>query len=222
MNQKPSIVILLFISIVCFIFTSCESGSEFNADFDNINDRLWIGRDFWSIPMEDWKVEDGKLHCTGEVPDSRVFLLTRVLSPGNGTFRLSAAVSLNKEGRDPGSAGFIIGAYDEEDPCIRAACYFGEGVRAGVSLNGYAFLKDEKVDLPEGFTWESFNISISGNNRKLTMVLNDAKGYKTSLECRVDGIKGPVALANNLDPGEAVKPGKSHFVFDDLKRVLLT
>lgn len=147
--MKLSTLTILVVFVLSF--TSCTKKSEFSANFDNTHDRIWVGKDFWSIPLEDWKVEKGVLHCSGSVPDSRVNLLTHVLSPEEGNFQASAKIMLTEKGDIPGSAGFLIGVHDDEDPDIKAACYFGKGIRAGVSLNGYAFLKDEKIELPENF-----------------------------------------------------------------------
>ncbi len=208
---------LTILAVFVLSFTSCTKKSEFSANFDNTHDRIWVGKDFWSIPLEDWKVENGVLHCSGSVPDSRVNLLTHVLSPEEGNFQASAKIMLTEKGDIPGSAGFLIGVHDDEDPDIKAACYFGKGIRAGVSLNGYAFLKDEKIELPENFVWSEFTISIYGSNNKVTMDLVDFNGFKTKLSCSVDGIEGLVAVANNMRLGGNEKPGNSNFAFDDLK-----
>ncbi|SHI79304.1 PhoD-like phosphatase [Tangfeifania diversioriginum] len=191
--------------------------TEFSANFDNTHDRVWVGKDFWSIPLEDWKVEEGQLHCVGTVPQSRVNLLTHVLSPGEGEFQASAKIMLAENGDIPGSAGFLIGLHDEEDADVKATCYFGEGIKAGVSLNGYAFLKDEKIELPENFVWDEFTITIKGSNNKLTMNLVDYKGFKTELSCPVDGIEGLIAVANNMQLSVNEKPGNAHFAFDNIK-----
>ncbi len=100
-------IALIFIFI--FAFSSCHKKYEFLAHFDNTHDRVWVGRDFWSIPLEDWKVEDGALHCTGAVTGSRVNLLTHVLSPEAGSFNLSVKAGLVDEGRVPGAAGVLVG-----------------------------------------------------------------------------------------------------------------
>lgn len=119
---------------VVLILTSCSKNPEFIVDFNNTNDRVWVGKDFWSIPLEDWKVENGSLHCIGKVPNSRVNILTHIISPELGEYEISAKISLDEKGDVPGSAGFLIGLNDKEDPDVRAACYFGEGIKAGVSL----------------------------------------------------------------------------------------
>jgi alkaline phosphatase D len=209
---------LLIISVATILFaTSCTKQNQFSADFDNTNNRIWVGKDFWSIPLEDWKVEDGKLFCTGEVPNSRVNLLTHVISPEAGDFQVSAKIMLADKGDVPGSAGFLIGAHDQEDPDVRAACYFGGGIKAGVSLTGFAFLKDEKVDLPEGFDFSDFNISVSGNYNSLKLKITDKNSVQVELSSKIEGIQGLIVLANNLNLGGNEKPGKSKFAFDDLK-----
>ena len=209
---------LLTISIATILFaTSCTKQNQFSANFDNTNNRIWVGKDFWTIPLEDWKVEDGKLFCIGEVPNSRVNLLTHVLSAEAGDFQVSAKIMLTEKGDAPGTAGFLIGAHDEEDPDVRAACYFGGGIKAGVSLNGFAFLKDEKVDLPEGFDFSEFNITVSGNNTDLKMKIADKNSVQVELSTKIENIQGLIVLANNLNLGGNEKPGKSKFAFDDLK-----
>lgn len=209
---------LLTISLATIMFaTSCTKQNQFSTNFDNTNNRIWVGKDFWTIPLEDWKVEDGKLFCTGEVPNSRVNLLTHVISPEAGDFQVSVKIMLTEKGDVPGSAGFLIGAHDEEDTDVRAACYFGGGIKAGVSINGFAFLKDEKVDLPEGFDFSEFNISVTGNNSLLNMIITDKNSIQSELSTKIEGIQGLIVLANNLNLGGNEKPGNSKFSFDDLK-----
>ena len=205
--------------IITFLFlnTSCSKSNLFKADFDNVNNRVWVGKDFWSIPLEDWKVEDGKLVCTGNVPDSRVNLLTHVLSPDAGNFTVSAKFMLLEMGDVPGSAGLLLGIHDKEDPDVRAACYFGGGIKAVVSAKGYAFLNGEKVQLPENFGYSDFDIVVKGTNNSLTMLVSDINGFSTELNSDIDGIQGLIAVANNVDLDKNEKNGNSNFAFDDLK-----
>jgi len=213
MNYCKTIIIIAMLAIA-----SCTTKEKFSADFNNINDRIWPGRDFWSIPLEDWKIEDGKLLCQGIVPNSRVNILSYILSPDKGNFEVSARIMLADKGDVGGSAGFLLGVTDQEDPDVRAACYFGEGVKAGISLNGFAFLKDNKIDLPSGFDYSEVIITVAGNNNQLKMNITDKNDNGPDvLKCKVDGIEGLVALANNIRQGGNQKPGNSKFAFDDIK-----
>lgn len=214
--MKISTLLLIICSIVQV--TSCKQSGEFTADFDNINDRVWIGKDFWSIPLEDWKIEDGKLHCTGAVPNSRVNLLTHVLSPEKGNFKISLDMSLIHEGKVPGSAGFLIGINDKEDSDVRASCYFGKGINVGVSLKGFAFLNEEKLKLPDDFDFSDFAVEVSGNDDQLQMKVSDKnRDNSYSLECNIDGLQGLIAVTSNHILGGNEKPGNSKFSFDNLK-----
>jgi alkaline phosphatase D len=219
-NKKMSIMKYFNIILTVFLFTvtSCSPKPAFIAEFDNTHDRVWVGKDFWSIPLEDWKVENGKLHCIGSVPESRVNLLTRVLSPGRGNFGVSVKVGLTSEGDTPGSAGLLVGVHDREDPDVRAACYFGKGIQVGVSLRGFAFLNDERAELPGEFDFSDFEITVRGSDNRLRMKVTDKNGTgPKALSCSVEHIQGLVAVASNLIPEGAEKPGNSTFSFDELK-----
>lgn len=207
---------LLIWVILVTLTMACSQKSEFTADFDNTHDRIWVGKDFWSIPLEDWKVEDGKLLCIGTVPESRVNLLTRVLSPGTGDFEVSVKIGLTREGSILGSAGLVIGAFDKEDPDVRAACYFGKGIKAGVSLHGFAFLGEEKMPLPEGFDFNETELVITGNNNRLSMKATDKTGNRVELSAEAEEIQGLIVMVNNFMLGGDYKPGNSLFSFDDL------
>ncbi len=205
----------IVLAIFLFASLSCTKQHQFSTNFNNTNDRVWVGKDFWSVPLEDWKVENGKLHCVGEIPDSRVNILTHVLSPESGNFKASVKVVLSEKGETPGTAGFLLGIHDKEDPDVRAACYFGTIIKAGISLNGFAFLKDKKVELPGDFEYSDFNIVVEGNNSSLAMLVTDVNGLRIDLKTEIDGIRGLIAIANNLRWGDNDKPGKSKFIFDD-------
>ncbi len=209
---------ILIIAVIFISLASCTKKTEFSANFNNTHDRIWVGKDFWSIPLEDWKVENGQLHCVGTVPNSRVNLLTHVLSSGAGDFEASVKISLKEEGNVPGSAGLLVGLYDEQDADVRALCYFGKGVHAGVSLQGFAFLNDERVELPEDFDFSEISLIVSGNSNRLKMKVTDKKGNSPEeLSLTVEEIHGLIAVANNIILGGNEKPGNSLFSFDELK-----
>ncbi len=213
--MKAQVVISL---LYLLTITSCTNQSSYFNDFNSTNDRIWIGKDFWSIPLENWKVENGKLHCAGNVPQARVNLLTHVLSPDAGDFEASVIISLSSEGSIPGSAGFLIGLTDEEDADVRAACYFGKGIPAGVSVKGYAFLMDKKIDLPDKFNFDEFNITVKGNDQRIKMEVTDKNGLRIKdLTYATKGINGLIAIVSNMHAGDNEKPGNSNFTFDNLK-----
>ena len=196
---------------------SCNRTTEYDTDFNNTNDRIWIGKDFWSIPIEDWKINGGRIESTGEIPESRVMMLTHSLVPAGGSFRMSVRAGLLEKGESPGSAGFLIGMDDEVDHSVKSVCYFGKGIRAGVSLEGYAFLKDKRLSLPEDFNWDAFTMTVKGDHDKLSLEVKDAGGNSPGmLTCDADSLKGLLGVATNLKL-KTDHNGTSKFWFDDWK-----
>src|SRR5690554_1283703 len=213
MKVKVVASLLILLSVA-----SCTNPVVFFDNFNQVNNRIWIGKNYWSIPLEDWSIEEGKLYLKGNVPQSRVNLLTQVLSSGTGEFEASVIISLTDKGSTPGSAGFMIGLTDKEDQDVRAVCYFGKGIQAGVSVKGYAFLGENKLPLPPKFDFEEFNITVKGNDHRLKMEVTDQNGLRVKdLSIETENIQGLVALAANMHTGENEKPGNSSFSFDNLK-----
>lgn len=49
------------------LFYSCGQQPVFiRYDFDSVNDRIWIGEDFWVLPLEEWRVNKGRIEFKGE------------------------------------------------------------------------------------------------------------------------------------------------------------
>lgn len=187
-----------------------KTGNSFQDDFVNTVDRVWIGEKYWSIPMEDWQIKAGRIECNGNTPNSRVNLLTTILREGNGEFNVTvesgllAAYDIKNQ---TGSAGFNLGIKDKIDPDVRAACYYGKGLHAGVSLQGDLFLGEQTKPLPESFDFSGFSLSVKGvRDGKVTYVILTCKDkdeqtttltYETSSD-----VEGLIALVNNFEERE--------------------
>ena len=81
-------LLFAFVSFLLFL-GSCSKELTFTSDFNDCNDRIWIGRDYWTIPLEDWKISEERVECVPSIRRARMNLLTRVLSPVEGDFELS-------------------------------------------------------------------------------------------------------------------------------------
>ena len=175
-----------------------------NFNFAKLNDRVWIGKDFWSIPMEDWEISNKRLEFKGNMRNARLHLLTYVLKKDQGDFRIKSSLGLLKKNADRGSVGFTIGIKDTSDPkSVKAACYFGEGISAGISLEGKMFMGNNEAQLPANFDYNNFDMELGASPKNggyecaLTVVdNNDLKGeliYNHSGE-----IEGLLALEQNI------------------------
>ena len=69
-------------------------GNEFLANWRDCPDRVWLGPDFWSNPLQDWRVAGGRAECTNAAADRNVHVLTRSLSERDAAFTLVAELML--------------------------------------------------------------------------------------------------------------------------------
>jgi alkaline phosphatase D len=178
---------------------------QFKQSFSDLTDRIWIGKSFWSVPMEDWEIKNKRLEFSGVKENARLQLLTHFLQKEAGDFKLNAELGLLKEKKGVGTVGFSIGIKDLTDPInVKATCFTGKGIQAGVDLNQQLFIANEKVALPASFNFQKFSLEITGHseNGKTTLTLTavDNKRQKGSLTFVLDReLEGYVALENNIN-----------------------
>jgi alkaline phosphatase D len=192
--------------------------TDFQDDFAATNDRVWIGEDYWAIPMEDWQVKGGRLEFRGQQKYARVNLLTSVIREGQGGLSVTVEAGLlPAAGPKPGSAGFAIGVTDELDPDVKAACYYGKGLHAGISTGGKLFIGTQTVSLPQDFDYSAFTLRLEAktenNATRLTLTCRGKAGQATQVSTSLPAdIPGLVALANNFE-----EAGGAGFWFRNLR-----
>ena len=109
---------------VCTMVSQSNQQKVFQQDFNRINNRVWIGEEFWAVPMEDWRVQNGRIECFNDRGNSRVNILTQELT-GQGNIEISVKTGVMDFLKKAGSVGFTIGLQDNTDNDIRSLCYFG-------------------------------------------------------------------------------------------------
>jgi len=214
--------VLATILAAALLLLSCTKRSqevEFFEDFNKYPNRVWIGKDYWSLPIEDWQLKDGKLLCLGARPDMRVNLLTYALKRDEGELNVKLQFGLNHETSGIGSAGVRIGLYDEEDPDVRAAVYFGQGIDVGVATNGFLFIGKKMEELPQGFDLFRIGLSVSfrpiSAGYELTAEAVDSAGRTAFLRSEpLDNLYGLIALFNRVGDGGG-EGSPPQFWFDD-------
>ncbi len=176
---------------------------SFEHNFKDVNDRIWIGNSFWSVPMEDWAIKNKRLEFSGSLQNARLHLLTHVLEKDGGSFSLNAELGLLEKRGDSGSVGFSIGIKDNTDPeSVKAACYYGKGVSAGISLGGKLFIADKEVQIPSDFDFQKFELQLTvlseGPKSAFTFSATDQYDQKAELTYSHSGpLDGLIALENN-------------------------
>ena len=118
------------------------STTDFGSRWHLTHDRVWPGEDYWSNPLQDWRIASGRLECVRADVDRNVHLLTRQLGERPGELRM--AVRIGRTGRGvlgagPGSFGFRIGI---QGPLCeyRNNALFGTGLDAGLTADGRLFI----------------------------------------------------------------------------------
>ena len=181
--KKTQLYFIVVISIM--ICLSCgNSGQETFYSFDGVPDRIWVGEDFWTVPLEGWHVSNGRVECLSHLRHATLSNLTHVLEEGNSSFIVRVDMGLLEKGDQDGSSGLIIGSEAPEENDVRAAVYFGQGINLGVNTAGFAFLAGQTQQLPSGFDYSHFTLEISGSDTeegyRVEMKVVDPAGNETS------------------------------------------
>lgn len=107
--------------------------------------------------------------------------------------------------QDSGSVGYTLGIKDRvTDPeNFRAACYYGKGLSAGISLAGNLFIGNKTLSSPTQFNFDKFELNLSsfthGNKSELTLSATDEQKHTITLSDTFIGeLDGLVALENNI------------------------
>jgi alkaline phosphatase D len=120
---------------------AAEAGA-FRSAWPEEAERVWIGPEYWSNRLQDWRIAGGRLECVLSGADRNVHLLTRQLGGGKGNLKMSVRLGLLKRAKprpSVGWAGFRIGAIGQWKD-YRDSCRRGVGLDAGLTTAGRLFL----------------------------------------------------------------------------------
>ncbi len=168
-----------------------------------MHNRIWIGRECWANPMEDWCVDDGSLVCTSTDVDRNVHVLSRQLSKKTGTLQMSVRLKVIEK-HNSGSAGFSIGIHDDINDW-RGNLLWGKGVDAGVGTDGQIFI-DKKVKnfAPGTFDDVVLKLAARPSDTKYNIILRAVEPNTKKVLAKIenslpaDNLLGNLALVNNF------------------------
>lgn len=181
---------------------------EFASDWNNCPDRVWLGADYWSNPLQDWALANGRVECTNAAADRNVHVLVRSLGERNGSFTLRVRLGRTDGAvlKGGGSAGFRIGIRGPL-PDYRNALVFGRGLDAGLAGNGGLFIgtvaeaKAGTVALDLADAELRLTGTPAGDNVRLRLSVHHASGRElgaTESQVPRDRCTGGLALVNNF------------------------
>jgi len=146
---------LVFFSIILTVL-GCDrpdsTNHSFESNWDKINQRVWVGGDFWANRMADWEIIDGNLTCVTKNtyrPMRTVHWLTGRMKYPRGNLNMSVRTGYftEPEGTSLSAAtGFLLGARDKmsykDAALIHGHPGPGGGVFLGFNRNNELFIKD--------------------------------------------------------------------------------
>jgi hypothetical protein len=197
--------------------TAPRQAPEFRSRWDLAPDRTWPGPEFWSNPLQDWRIRDGRLECTRPAPGRSVHVLTRELADRPGDLRTSVRLGTLDGGplRDAkGSAGFAIGVRGPLGD-YRNNLVHGSGFPAGLIVNGILFMQGlgegasaALTDLRDARVVElRLEVEQDGAAYRLTLTALDAVNGRRLGSVVRDGVPagamvGNLALVANFGPSQ--------------------
>jgi alkaline phosphatase D len=63
------------------------ASGEYVSNWKTCPERVWIGPDYWSNPLQDWQIKNGRIECTNAAADRNVHLMVRSLGEQEVIFR---------------------------------------------------------------------------------------------------------------------------------------
>lgn len=103
-----------------------EEQTSFRSAWPQVVERPWPGPDYWSNPLQDWRVKSGRLECISAGGDRNVALLTREVAARSGDLMLRVLLGKLDPGElSEGFVGFRLGVKQPYLNDYRASAIYG-------------------------------------------------------------------------------------------------
>ncbi len=190
--------------------TAESAEASFRSAWPRDVSRPWPGPEYWSNPLQDWRVREGRLECFSPGGDRNVALLTRSISERNGDLALTVRLGpLGDAQPERGFVGFRVGIKSAMND-YRAAAIYGRGMNAGVNADGRLFIGTleagaPRVDLANEMQLQ-FHARPSAGEYKAVLRATSVQGNhsaEVTREIPADWLTGELALVCSSGPVEA-------------------
>ena len=138
--------IIVLIWLLLSVFVNCKFNKKetttFKSNFERIEDRTWLGSEYWASSAEEWQIHNKRIECLVSNKNRNIHLLTRHLGTNKGTLEMKVRVGFfNKKilNSNKNWAGFNIGSKDKYSKFKDNAAY-GRGINIGICTNGSLFI----------------------------------------------------------------------------------
>ena len=197
--------ILLLSAFILFSYVLNSEASEFQSHWSKTVKRVWAGSDYWTNPLQDWRISQGRIECHRSGGDRNAYLLTRELSANQGNLEISVILGqLDPTNRNlsEGWVGFRIGSKGEFND-YRDSAVRGDGLDAGLSTGGQLFIggipvSEKKVKSPINNILMQLKAIPDGDYYTVTIRVYDDEGRILSEAAKhdvhPDWLEGNIAL----------------------------
>ncbi len=175
--------------------------------WDKTHDRVWIGGDFWSNPMEDWMIKDGWAECATDAANRSIHSLTHQITNPDGNFAMSVKVGLARSLKKDGGAGFRIGVKSDLNE-VKSNVFARGGVDAGI-VGDELFIGKKKAKLTSALDGDVVILELggdgSGDQAALTLTARSWDGSEklgsVSAKSGKEALLGNIALVSQYSGG---------------------
>ncbi|MCS5643697.1 MAG: alkaline phosphatase D family protein [Dehalococcoidia bacterium] len=180
--------------------------------WNRTHDRVWIGGEFWSNPMEDWRVTNGWVQCQTTAANRSIHSVTRQLTDPGSPFAMSIELSQSAAIENDGGAGFRIGIRSDLNE-HRSNCFAKNGLNAGLVGNNL-ILGESRGPLTAILDNSHVLLTLQGRPQGKTCVLtltarDPANGREVGIvqqSVPFEKIMGNIALVSQYQGGQRRVP----------------
>lgn len=193
----------LFITLIACILASCGvRENNFKKSWTTIDDRVWVGSEFWSNRLQDWHIQDGRLVCISDNPTLMLrttHLINYRLANKEGDFfaKIDAGAIQSTQNADA-ACGFLIGAGPKLNvwgaSLVQQKGGPGAGLFAGLTASGDLFIKD----MEQSKILMQAKAGLSESNSLIIETKQENSSYSLTLTCGEAKISIPDLASERL------------------------
>lgn len=170
------------------------TGLDFSFQSSWHGNRIWVGKEYWANPLQDWRVEDGEV-ISRAAAGRTLHLLTHQVSESSGGFHMETSVRLASSG--PGRetvrktwAGFTFGIRGGLPGYQHALVHPATSIAAGLRGDGRVFCGNTI----------GRSVPLDGPVRLTLRVRSVGSAYEATLSA--DRVSGgtPIEVTETIDP----------------------
>jgi alkaline phosphatase D len=215
---------LQLLSVLFLLLISCHAKENyFKKSWSDINERVWVGSEFWSNRLQDWKVQNNRLECIAGSPQllmRTTHLINCRLGNEEGTFTAKVGLgALQSSVNEDAACGFLIGAGSTLDvwgaSLVQQNIGPGAGLFTGITFSGELFIRDMETgkDLKTAKSKMEVDnyLIVEIRDNQIELICGNASLSVNDIDN--SRLSGNIALVSH--PGIGEKPGS--FWFNNLE-----